>query len=143
MPPRCVSFLVGFIYRPPGSTIRTDREIVSNIENVLCLTTDVYVLGDVNMDLMKGTNYTLYNDLIMLGLDQLISEITRPESKSCIDLVYSNNRTNVLTSSVVAIGLSDHCPVTVVRKHNGSFAKRKVHKTVQYRDLKHFNEHIF
>ena len=143
MPPRCVSFLVGFLYRPPGSTIQTDREIVSNIENVLCLITDVYVLGDINMDLMKGINYTLYNDLIMLGLDQLISEITRPESKSCIDHVYTNNLTNVLISSVMSIGLSDHCPVTVVRKHNGSFAKTKVHKTIQYRDFKHFNEHIF
>ena len=76
------------------------------------------MLGDVNMDLMKGTNYTLYNDLIMLGLDQLISEITRPESKSCIDHVYTNNRTNLLTSSFLSICLSDHCPVTVVRKHN-------------------------
>ena len=42
------------------------------------------MLGDVNMDLMKGTNYTLYNALIMLELDQLISEVTRLESKSCM-----------------------------------------------------------
>ena len=55
--------------------VRTDREIVSNIENSLCLGSDVYVLGDVNMDLMKGTNYTLYNDLVMLGLDQLVCEV--------------------------------------------------------------------
>ena len=87
MPPRCVSFLVGFIHRPPGRVIRTDREIFSNFENVLCRTTDVYVLGDINMELVKGTRYTLYNDLIMQGLDQLICDVTRPESKSCLDLV--------------------------------------------------------
>ena len=66
MLPRCMSFLVGFIYRPSGCTIRTDREIVSNIENVLCLTTDVYLLVDVNMDLMNGAQYTSYSELIML-----------------------------------------------------------------------------
>ena len=64
--------------------IRTDREIVSNIESSLYLGSDVYILGDVNMDLMKGTNYVLYNDLVMLGLDQLICEATQPESNSLI-----------------------------------------------------------
>ena len=79
MPPRCMPFLVCFIYRPPKTMVQTDRETVSNIENSLCLGYDVYVLGDVNMDLMKGTNYALYNDLVMLGLDQLICEVTCPE----------------------------------------------------------------
>ena len=105
--------------------VRTDREIVSNIENSLCLGFDVYVLGYVNMDLIKGTNY-----LLMLGLDQLICEVTRPESYSCIDHVYVNNLSNPLISSVASIGLSDHCPVTVVRKHNGSFANTNMHKTI-------------
>ena len=78
------------------------------------------MLGDVKMVMMKATPYTIYNDFIMLGLDQLICEVKHPESKSCLDHVYANNRTNVLTSSVASIGLSDHCPVTVVRKHNGN-----------------------
>ena len=67
MPPRSTSFLVCFIYRRLKTMVRTDREIVSNTENSLCLGSDVYVLGDVNIDLMKGTNYALYNDLVMLG----------------------------------------------------------------------------
>ena len=90
------------------------------------------------MDLMKGTNYALYNDLIMLGLDQPICEVTRPESNSCLDHVYVNDPQNVLTSSVASIGLSDRCPVTVLKKHNGSFAKTNMHKTIRYRDLKNF-----
>ena len=63
------------------------------------MTMDVYVLGYASMDLMKGTEYTVYDDLIMLGLHQMICEVTRPQSKSCLDLVYVNNRTNVVTSS--------------------------------------------
>ena len=75
MPHTCTSFLGYFIYILPKTLVRTDREIVSNIENSLCLGSDVYVLGDVNMDLIKGTKCTLYNDFVMLGLDQLICEV--------------------------------------------------------------------
>ena len=103
---------------------------------------DVYVLGDINRDLMKGTQYTLYNDLIILGLHQLVCEFTRSESKSILDHEYINNRTNVLTSYTASSGLSEHCPVTVVRKHNGSFAKTNVHKTIRYRYFKHSDLHV-
>ena len=93
-----------------------------------CLGYDVYVLGDVTMDLIKGTIYTLYNDLVMLGLDQLICKVTRPESNSCFDRVYVGNPSNMMTSSLASI-LSDLCPVAVVRIHNGSFAKTNMHRT--------------
>ena len=36
MPHRSTSFLVCFIYRPRKTVVRTDREVVSNIENSLC-----------------------------------------------------------------------------------------------------------
>ena len=72
MPPRCVSFLVCFVYRPPKTISRIDRCIASNIANALCLGSDIYVLGDFNLDLMKERNYNLYNDLVLLGLYQLI-----------------------------------------------------------------------
>ena len=71
MPQRCVSFVVSVIYR-------TYREVVSNIENIRQSdgqTTDGYVSGDVKLDLMKGTRYTLYSDLIIVGLDQLICRL--------------------------------------------------------------------
>ena len=125
MPPRCVSFLVCFVYRPPKTISRIDRYIASNIENALCLGSDIYVLGDFNLDIMKVRNYSLYNDLVLLGLDQLIHEVTRPESKSCLDHIYVNNPTNVLSSSVVSMGLSDHCPVTVVRKKQQLVCKKQ------------------
>ena len=63
----------------------------SNIENTLCLASNIYVSGDFNLDLMKEPHYNLYNDLVLSGLDHLISEVTRPESKSCLNQVYVNN----------------------------------------------------
>ena len=92
------------------------------------------------MDFMKGTNYELYNDLVLGPTDM---RSYTPGSNSCLDHVCVNNPSNVLTSSVASIGLSDHCPVTVVRKQNGSFAKTNMHKTIRYRYFKTSDERWF
>ncbi len=39
--------------------------------------------------------------------------------------------------------MSDYCPVIVVRKHNGSFAKMNTHKTIKYRNYKNFDHASF
>ena len=57
--------------------------------------------------------------------------------------MYVGNRIKVATSSVASSGLSDHYPMTVVRKHNGFFAKTNVHKTIQYHDFKVSYVHVF
>ncbi len=51
-PPKSENFLVGYVYRPPKTKAVTDRVIEENIENVLIFGTDVYILGDVYMDLL-------------------------------------------------------------------------------------------
>ena len=75
--------------------------------------------GYFNLDLMKGSDYLK----VRLGLEQFIHKVIRPESKSGLDHEYVNNPTDMPSSSAVSIGLSDPFPVTVIRKHNGSFAK--------------------
>ncbi len=41
-------------------------------------------MGDINIDLLKGDGKTLiFQNLLSLGLDQLIWEITRPDCKAC------------------------------------------------------------
>ncbi len=93
--------------------------------------------------LLKSTDYPMCRNLLSLGLDQLIWQVTRPESRSCLDHMYLNNKSTVLSSSVPPIGMSDHCPVTVVRKHNGSFTKMNTHKTIKYRNYKNFDQASF
>ena len=78
-----------------------------------------------------------------MGLDQLIWEITRPASQACLDHIYVTNPDMVYSTHVPPIGLSDHCPVVVVRKHNGSYAKMDTHRTIKYRNFKNFNEQKF
>ncbi len=58
--PKSKNFLVGYVYRPPKTKAATDKVIEKNIENVISFGTDVYILGDVNMDLLKNTDYPMY-----------------------------------------------------------------------------------
>ena len=94
--------------------------------------------GYFNLDLMKGSDYLK----VRLGLEQFIHKVIRPESKSGLDHEYVNNPTDMPSSSAVSIGLSDPFPVTVIRKHNGSFAKNNLHNTILYLD-KNFYEYQF
>ena len=143
-PPKSKSFLVGYVYRPPKTKANIDRKIEQNIEQATTQGKDIYVLGDVNVDLLKGgENKPIYRNLMSFGLDQLIWEVTRPASQACLDHIYINNPDMTYSTTVIPIGLSDHYPVVVVRKHNGSFAKMDTHKTIKYRNFKQFDEKQF
>ena len=63
-------------------------------------------MGDFNInDLVKS--------LTSIGLFQLVSEVTRPTSKTCLDHVYTTH-SNFISDEVVAdIGISDHLPIFV------------------------------
>ena len=57
------------------------------------------MLGNCNLDMMKGSHYNLYNDLVLLGIAQLIREVIR--------------------------SVLDHFPVTVFRKHITAHLKKQ------------------
>ena len=60
-----------------------------------------------------------------------------------IDHIYSYNPESIYLSSVSDISISDHFPVSLVRKHHGSIAKQKSHKTIKYRGFKKFDSQMF
>ena len=49
------------------------------------------------------------------------------QSPTLIDHIYSNNYANILTTVIPNIGLSDHFPVFVGRKTNGSCGVKNTH----------------
>ena len=63
------------------------------------------------------------------GLHQLENVPTRVtvQSATLIDHIYSNNYANILTTVIPNIGLSDHFPVFVGRKTNGSCGVKNTH----------------
>ena len=60
------SFLVGHIYRPPNSSIQWNEFFEDCIEKVLQEEKEIYLLGDINRDLLK-TRYVV-SGMIMLNL---------------------------------------------------------------------------
>lgn len=144
-PVKSKAFLVGHIYRPPNSGIIWNEIFENCIENVLREEKEMYLLGDINRDLLNSQINKAWSDYIEpFGLTHLVSEATRitPESSTLIDHIYSNCPENVTSLSVSKIGLSDHFPVFFTRKMHCHPATR-AHYTVSYRSFKDFDENKF
>ena len=138
-------FLVGHIYRPPDSGIDWNEAFEDCIENVLKEEKEIYLLGDVNRDLLNRQIKTSWSEYMEpFGLDQLVSEATRvtSTSKTLIDHIYSNCPENVTSIDVPKIGLSDHFPIFFTRKMHVQPKKGK-HYTISYRSFKDFDETKF
>ena len=136
------SFLVGNIYRPPNSSIQWNAIFEDCIENVLREDKEIYIMGDINRDLLNDQIKTAWTDYMEpFGLTQLVSEATRvtSDSRTLIDHIYSNCPENVTSLDVPKIGLSDHYPIFFTRKMHVQPPKMS-HYTISYRSFKNFDE---
>ena len=64
-------------------------------------------------------------------------------SETLIDHVYSNVPENLTETAVPYLSVSAHFPVCFSRKMNSSCPTGPVHKTINYRDTKYFDETLF
>ena len=102
-PVKSKSFLVGNIYRPPNSGIIWNEIFEDSIENVLKEEKELYLLGDINRDLLNNQINRAWSDYIEpFGLIQLVSEATRvtADSRMLIDHIYANCPENVTSIDV-------------------------------------------
>ena len=113
-PAKSRPFLIGNIYRPPNSTVQWNEYFEDCIKNVLQEEKEIYLLGDINRNLLDSQIKRIWNDYMEpFGLTQFVSEPTQvtSESRSLIDHIYSNTPENIKSVHVPKIGLSDHFPV--------------------------------
>ena len=92
-------------------------------------------------------NATKNSISIMRQYHQLTQTINTPtrktmNSSSLLDVCLTPIPEKLITSRVVPITLSDRYMIAVVRKIN-NHSKRKCHKKVEFRNLKHFNAENF
>ena len=73
-----------------------------------------------------------------LNLNQLVNEVTRPVSSTCLDHIYTTHPSFIANISVPNIGLSDHLPVFIRRKYSRK-QKDQIHSIIEYRDLNNLN----
>ena len=141
--PRSSVFLVGTWYRPPNSPHERCNEFENVIDKIDAESKELYILGDVNCNLLPETSAhtssCLTNIFDIYGLSQLITEPTRvtPVSKTLIDLCITNSPEKVSNSGVIHLGISDHSLVFMTRKiqHN-----RNCPRTIEMRQFKHFQK---
>ena len=118
-PVKSKSFLLGNIYRPPNSGILWNSIFEDCIENVLMEEKEIYLIGDINRDLLNNHINNVWTEYMEpFGLTQLVSKATRvtSNSRTLIDHIYSNCPENVNSLDVPNIGLSDHFPIFLQEK---------------------------
>ena len=119
--PHCKDIILCNIYRPPSGKI---NECVDYLERCLSSIntnkTDVFILGDVNVDYSKRRTADYKKLSFFIKSNQLVQKIvehTRVTNKSnaILDLVITNCK-YVSESGTLPAFLSDHQPIFVVRK---------------------------
>ena len=140
------SLFIGGVYRPPSFRVADDKRLGKNIENVHLLNKETILLGDINIDFlctMKFQKHPFIKTLQNLNMSQLVMEITRPLSKTCLDHIWSSHPERLINVRVLSTGMSDHLPTIVTRKYKGVQQNKTEHATITYRDIKNLNKEQF
>jgi len=77
-------------------------------------------MGDLNVDYLVQNNYQEIKDIFKTnGFSQLLTTATRvTETTTLIDVIQTNNASNISHKTVILSGLSDHNLIACVRKMN-------------------------
>ena len=121
--------IIANIYRPPCSNLQA---ALASLSKATKLAQDNYrreivILGDfnVNYNLRHTPAFKLLKTFERdFNLTQLIQRTTRNTniSKSCIDLIFTN-MDHIISSGVLAIMISDHLPIFLIKKKQKQQAK--------------------
>ena len=143
--PHSKPFLVTTVYRPPSALSEFFDHFEKLIKAVDNENKELYILGDLNCNMLKTNNdsniptkkrkslYELYQ------LTQLIDEATRitPTTTSLIDHIVTNMREKISDSGVNHTGISDQSLVFAIRKIS---IVTKQENTLEIRNMKNFDE---
>ena len=145
--PRSEHFLMTTWYRPPQSSPDLFSTLERIIDKIDAESLELYLLGDLNCNLLSkvvsNNSSHLLNMIDIYGLTRLITEPTRVTqySSTLIDLCLTNSPDKISKSGVINIGMSDHSAIYLTRKV--AHLRSNMHKTVEVRQLKNFNEAEF
>ena len=122
--PKSKPILVGVLYRPPTTPGFLDRLTLAISKTTNFDSQEVYILGDLNINLLdKGTmtsnGIKRYKEFCSLhGLKQIIKSPTRitDKSTSLLDHILTNSPQKVSQHGVLGLGLSDHQLIYCTRK---------------------------
>ena len=137
--------LVASVDRPPSSKRQDDINIGVNLENAYLLNLETIIMGDFNIDILKPDHnkHKLFKFLKNLHLTQLVNEVTRPISGAYLDHLWVSHPERIASVEAKLCGLSDHLPITAMRKYNNTSKVYQGHKSIKYRDFKNMDAQGF
>ena len=148
--PKTKPILIGILYRPPDQSKFLDKLSTAISETDNFDAQEVYILGDLNINLINNQKHTPNNGIkrykefcSLNGLKQLLTLPTRitKTSTSLLDHVLTNSADRVSQFGVVDTGLSDHQLIYCTRKITRT--KTNVHKYIKTRSLKNYSQTLF
>ena len=140
-------FLLYSAYRPPSSNAIWCEHFSKQIEKSSNITDEIYILGDINVNIENGTisNTTWKHVVELIDLQQLVTTPTRvtAHSSTIIDHLYVSNRDKITETFAPNIAISDHFPICFTRSASKTSYQRHNHTTIKFRCYKKFNEDDF
>ena len=146
--PNSCPFIISTKYTLPSATV----DIFTKIESLLSNVEDnedkkIYLLGDLNCNLLDTTNFAAKKLDSIMEIYQLIQVIDKPtrlteSSASLLDVCITSAPNKIMCSDVIHTGGSDHSLIYVVRKINAT-TKTNTTKEISFRNFKHFNSIAF
>ena len=147
--PKTKPILIGILYRPPDQPKFLDNLSTSISQTCSFNEQEVYILGDLNINLINSQKHTpngikRYKEFCSLhGIEQLLTLPTRitKNSSSLLDHVLTNSADRISQFGIVNVGLSDHQLIYCTRKITRT--RLNAHKYVKLRSLKYYSEDLF
>ena len=147
--PKTKPILIGILYRPPDQSKFLDNLSTSISQTCTFNEQEVYILGDLNINLINSQKHTpngikRYKEFCSLhGIEQLLPLPTRitKNSSSLLDNVLINSADRISQFGIVNVGLSDHQLIYCTRKITRT--RLNAHKYVKMRSLKYYSEDLY
>ena len=155
--PKTKPITVGIVYKPPHQTGFIEK-ITANFNSLNVADTEMYVFGDLNINLLQNSKYILENTKNITksfpditadakkyiefcqtyGLKQLIRSPTRItcHTSTLLDHIITNTSEKVSLSGTIDIALSDHQLIFCTRKIRKQ--KYNSHKQISFRSFKNY-----
>ena len=147
--PKTKPILIGILYRPPDQSKFVDNLSTSISQTCSFNVQEVYILGDLNINLINSQKHTpngikRYKEFCSLhGIEQLLTLPTRitNNSSSLLDHILTNSADRISQFGIVNVGLSDHQLIYCTRKITRT--RLNTHKYVKMRSLKYYSEDLY
>ena len=104
--PKLKKSIISCLYRAPSSSV--------NMFTDICTNRTVFIVGDMNIDMLDSKNVHHINLMNSFGLHNVINKPSRVTSSSetCIDTIFTNSTS--MKSGLIMDDISDHLPILCI-----------------------------